>query len=90
MNFLNIYGAAHEENKLEFLAELSNFCSSNKDPLIIGGDFNIIRFSSEKNKGGLHKHSGLFNSVINSFELIDVHMNGGKYTWSNNQTPPPL
>ena len=49
-NFLNIYGVAHEENKLEFLAELANFCSTNKEPLIIGRDFNIIRFSSEKIK----------------------------------------
>jgi hypothetical protein len=41
------------------------------------GDFNIIRFPSEKNKmGGVHKHTGVFNSIINTFELIDLHMNG--------------
>jgi hypothetical protein len=37
------------------------------------GDFNIIRFPSEKNKkGGVHKHTGVFNSIINAFELIDL------------------
>jgi len=45
-NFLNIYGAPHEENKLEFLTELANFCSRNKDPFLVAGDFNIIRFTS--------------------------------------------
>ena len=89
-NFINIYGAAQEENKREFLTELANFCGKNKDPIILGGDFNIIRYSSEKNKGGLHKSPGLFNSIIDTFELIDVHMSGGRYTWSNNQTPPTL
>ena len=44
----------------------------------------------KKNKGGLHKHSGLFNSIITNFELIDIHMTGGKYTWSNKQNPPTL
>jgi len=90
-NFINAYGAAQEENKNEFLSELANFCSNNKDPFLIGGDFNIIRYSSEKkNKGGLHKHSSLFNSIITNFELIDIHLTGGKYTWSNNQNPPTL
>lgn len=54
------------------------------------GDFSIIRFSNEINKGGIHKHSGVFNSIINSFELIDLEMAGGEYTWSNNQKNPTL
>jgi hypothetical protein len=40
--------------------------------------------------GGVHKHTRVFNSIINTFELIDLHMNGGKYTWSNNQMNPTL
>jgi exonuclease III len=45
-NLLIVYGAAQEENKLSFLAELSSFCSTNVDPLLIGGDFNIIRYAN--------------------------------------------
>lgn len=37
-NFINVYGAAQQENKDEFLAELANFCSKNNDPYVIGGD----------------------------------------------------
>ena len=55
------------------------------------GDFNILRFSSEKNKnftGG--KDTDLFNWVINTHELRDLPLNGGSYTWSNNQQDPTL
>lgn len=45
-NLINVYGAAQEENKDQFLAELANFCGHNSGPYLIGGDFNIIRFSS--------------------------------------------
>ena len=49
-NFLNVYGAPHDENKGDFLTELASFCSSSLEPFIIGGDFNLIRFSTEKIK----------------------------------------
>jgi hypothetical protein len=49
-NFLNVYGAAQEGNKDEYLAELARFCDKNKDPLLVGRDFNIIRFASEKTR----------------------------------------
>ena len=49
-NLINVYGAGQEENKDEFLAELVRFCDANNEPVLIGGDSNIIRFASEKNK----------------------------------------
>jgi hypothetical protein len=45
-----IYVAVQLEDKEEFLAELGNVCSDQSLPLLIGGNFNIIRFSSEKTK----------------------------------------
>ena len=60
-NLLTVYGAAQEENKLSFLSKLSHFCASNNEPMILGGDFNIIRFVKEKNTmDGVHKHTDLF------------------------------
>ena len=47
-NLITVYGAAQEEKKDSFLCELAFFCRRNKEPVIIGGDFNIIRFPSEK------------------------------------------
>lgn len=46
-NLLVVYGAAKDEKKIPFLAELSHFCASNTEPMIIG-DFNIIRYMKEK------------------------------------------
>jgi hypothetical protein len=77
-NFLNVYGAAQEENKNVFLAELALFRSDMKEPYVVGGDFNIVRLASEKNKGGgVHRLTDLFNSIINSQDLVEIHMNGG-------------
>ncbi|WVZ79765.1 hypothetical protein U9M48_027306, partial [Paspalum notatum var. saurae] len=59
--------------------------------LLVVYDFNIIRFSHERNKiERLHRHSCLFNSVIRTCELIEIDMPGGQYTWSNNQENPTL
>ena len=87
-NLLVVYGAAQEEHKIEFLSELSRFCDANSDPILIGRDFNIIRYAKEKStNNGVHRHTGIFNSIINFFELRELIMNGGVFTWSNNQDP---
>lgn len=76
---------------MEFLTELSAFCSRNKDPMIIGGDFNTIRFAKERNKNkGVQRFSDTFNTLINFHELQEIELNGGIYTWSNNQESPLL
>jgi exonuclease III len=51
-NFINVYGAAQEHEKNKFLCELSSFCHRSKHPMLLGGDFNIIRRDEEKNKPG--------------------------------------
>jgi hypothetical protein len=38
-----------------------------------------------KQKFNHNRFSEMFSWVINSYELIDVSLNGGLYTWSNNQ-----
>jgi hypothetical protein len=44
-----VYGAAQEEKKLDFLAELVRTCDNEESPLLIGGDFNILRTKEDKN-----------------------------------------
>ena len=66
-NLLVVYGAAHEENKNVFLSELSHFCVNNDEALLIGGDFNIIRYSKEKISW--MEYIPLFNSLIHFYEL---------------------
>jgi hypothetical protein len=44
-----VYGAPHEEDKPDFLTELASFCHNLFMPYIVGGDFNILIYSGEKN-----------------------------------------
>ena len=39
---------------------------------------------------GVHRHTPLFNSLIHFYELRELVMNGGLFTWSNNQEKPTL
>jgi len=88
---VTVYGPAQEDKKDQFLTELAQICSNKKYHMLIGGDFNILKFSSEKNKSfHNNKHSDIFNSIINSFELRDLDISGGRFTWSNNQENPTL
>ena len=88
---INVYGAAQEKEKEEFLTDFSRVCSDHSLPLLVGGDFNILRFESDKNKKvKLGKWSDLFNSIIHLNELREIKMTGGQYTWSNNQAIPTL
>jgi hypothetical protein len=43
-----VYGPAQDDKKERFLAEMVNMCSHETLPLMIGGDFNIMRSSEEK------------------------------------------
>jgi hypothetical protein len=60
-------------------------------PYIVGGDFNILRHSGEKNMNFTPSHfSDLFNTIIHSLGLREIYMHGGKYTWSNKHVIPTL
>jgi hypothetical protein len=67
---LAVYGAAQPEFKESFLTELVQACRGECLPLCIGGDFNIIRSSSEKNNDRFDERwPFLFNTVIDSLDL---------------------
>jgi exonuclease III len=91
LRFVVVYGPAHDDRKNDFLTELAGICANNKIPTLIGGDFNILRFSSDKNKKfTVNRYTDLFNWIVNTYELRDLPLNGGKFTRSNNQADPTL
>jgi len=70
-----VYGAAHDDKRDDFLAELASTCSNISTPYVIGGDFNILRESCDKNKD-LHRslYMDRFNSIIQNLSLREIHM----------------
>jgi hypothetical protein len=44
-----VYGATQENEKEAFLSERVRMCGTKRKPLLVGGDFNIIRSPNEKN-----------------------------------------
>lgn len=90
-NLINVYSTAQEEHKENFLLELADFCSRCTEPYLIGGDFNLKRFSFEKNQNfHPNRNYDIFNKIIESNELREIDMAGGIFTWSNNQEKPTL
>ena len=62
---------------VNFLHYLVNLAKDNPYPILIGGDFNLIRFPNEKSHGRFDNHwSFLFNNVIDSLDLREVFMIG--------------
>jgi hypothetical protein len=73
-----------EKIKRSFFIELATLCSNQSLPLLIGGNINIMRFSYENNKE-LRKtrRDDILNQVINLYDLREIVMTRGLFTWSN-------
>jgi hypothetical protein len=84
-----VYGAAQPEYKESFLTELVHSCSIEKLPMLVGGDFNIIRNPSEKNNDNFDgRYPFLFNATINTVDLRLFKLSGRKFTWANDRQIP--
>lgn len=63
--------------------QLVQCCQNESLPLLLGGDFNIIRGPVEKNKDSYDdRWPYLFNTVINSLDLKELELSGRKFTWA--------
>jgi mannosylglycoprotein endo-beta-mannosidase len=88
-NLIVVYGPAQLEDKESFLEEFAQLCNRCKGAAVIGGDFNIIRKTSEKNKPCiLPRWSHIFNSIIDVNGLKEIRLLGRQFTWANNLPDP--
>jgi hypothetical protein len=84
-----IYGPTQSNLKEKFLTEMVQMCSHELLPILIGGDFNILRNPSEKNNDNFnHRWPFLFNSVIDWLNLRELKMSRRKFTWANSLPNP--
>lgn len=66
--------------------ELFGLCSWWNVPWCVGGDFNVVRFPSERLSSvfftqAMHE----FSNFISEHGLIDLPLEGGSFTWSNSR-----
>jgi hypothetical protein len=74
---VSVYGAAKDAAKPAFLRDLVNLAKDNPYTIIIGGDFNLLRYPEEKSKGRFDNHwPFLFNVIIDSLDLREISMVG--------------
>jgi hypothetical protein len=84
-----VYGAAQDEFTAYFLREMVNLAKDNPYPILVGGDFNLLRFRHEKSKGRFDDHwPFLFNAIIDSLDLRQISMIGRQFTWANSMSDP--
>uniref|UniRef100_A0A453Q9V0 Endonuclease/exonuclease/phosphatase domain-containing protein n=1 Tax=Aegilops tauschii subsp. strangulata TaxID=200361 RepID=A0A453Q9V0_AEGTS len=84
-----IYGTSYNELKLEFFAELHEVMDGLTYPVLLGGDFNLVRSTADKNNGIINNQfTYLFNDWINKWCLMEINVANRKFTWSNNQDDP--
>jgi hypothetical protein len=55
-------------------------------PLVMGGDFNLIRHMNDKNNDNVNQElMDRFNMFIDLHQLQEIRRNGPKFTWTNKQ-----
>lgn len=84
-----VYGPNDSSIRGNFWSELDYIHSRWTQPWCIRGDWNVIRFPTEKSGGDKVTSDVLsFSDWINPQLLVDLPLVGAKFTWSNHQDPP--
>lgn len=79
-----VYGPNNSQRRMELWSVLDIIKGRWNSAWCIGGDWNIIRYPSEKL--GSSRATGdmrRFSDWINSHSLVDLQLSGASFTWSN-------
>ena len=89
-NLISVYGRRNQITNQISYPKLCEYVQKEALPIVIGGDFNIIRRLDEKNNDNYNdRWPYMFNAVIDTLNLREIEMSGRKFTWANhlqNQT----
>lgn len=86
-----VYGPQPYNEKRDFLEELKQTKNTVNQKWMILGDFNLIVQDSNKNNNNLNR--GMmqsFRAALNTLEVIEIKLNGSRYTWSSETEIPTL
>ncbi|KAL4204347.1 hypothetical protein AMTRI_Chr01g131670 [Amborella trichopoda] len=89
--FMAIYGPNSPTLRNRLWSKLELVASLPHPIWRLGGDFNVIRWSHERNSStSISQGMRDFSYFINWNELLDIPLQGSRYTWSNHTTNPTL
>lgn len=84
-----MYGPTIDSEKLGFLHKLNLLTEMVNYPWIIAGDFNLLRWITERSTGATcFDLMDLFNQFIRVASLVDVPLKNRAYTWSSKRPRP--
>lgn len=79
-----VYGPNKIREREEFWEELAGLYGLCRPRWCVGGDFNVVRFSSEKSSGGRMTTSmRAFNNFLQDRNMRDLNLLNAEFTWSN-------
>ena len=84
-----VYGAAQDSLKHEFLSELVRLCEVETLPMLLAGDFNILRKPEEKSNDNYNpRWPFIFNAIIENLNLREIALSGRQFTWASRRETP--
>ena len=80
--FSGVYGPTVKAEREELWSELGAIRGIWNEPWCVARDFNMIRFLSERSRGGrLSQEMRRFSEVVEELDLRDLPLQGGSFTW---------
>ena len=76
-----VYGAAQDSHKHAFLSEIVRICEAESLPMVLAGDFNLLRKPEEKSNDNYNpRWPFIFNAIIDNLNLREINMSGRQFT----------
>lgn len=85
--YTGVYGPANQQDKPLFFQELREAKPNIQMPWMVAGDFNVtLRSQDRANNNYPTRHMMRFRALADELQLIDMRLQGRKFTWSNERT----
>lgn len=85
-NVIFVYASPYEDGKESFISELHTIFLETTGPIQIGGDFNLVRYQTDKSNGNVdQKWCDKFNAWVEIWNLLEIRLSHRRYTWANYQ-----
>jgi exonuclease III len=78
-----VYGPTTGTHRAEFLQQIREQKPMHDEPWMICRDFNLILGSQERSSGNMWPRDREFKNLIDELSMMDIPLQGRKYTWSN-------